>query len=161
MSRFRLSLLLALAALAAFSCESEVREANINQEQYIDDYIGRYYADNEIFREGGATRVVLSAGAPGAPVIERGDSVYLYYAGFTFDQNGPATQFALDSGLVRVGAGDLIKGLDAALPGARLGEEALVIFSSQYGYGTDAVGLVPANTALLFDVAVAAIKKKP
>ena len=161
MSRFRLFLSIALAALPALSCESEVREAIINQEKYIDNYISTQYPDNEIYRDGSVSRIVLSAGAPGAPVIEKGDSVYFYYAGFLFSQNGPYSQFVLDSAMVRVGSGDLIRGLDMGLAGARLGEEALILFTSQYGYGTDAVGLVPENTALLFDVAVAAIKKKP
>ena len=46
-------------------------------------------------------------------------------------------------------------------PGARLGEEALILFSADDGYGSQPVGLVPANTALLFDVGVALIKKNP
>ena len=53
----------------------------------------------------------------------------------------------------------LIHGLEDGLSGARLGEEALIIFSGDDGYGNDAVGLVPANSALLFDVCVGAIKK--
>lgn len=160
MSRFRLFLFIALAALPAFSCESEVREAIVNQEKYIDDYINSKYADSEVYRDGSVSRIVLSAGAPGAPAIEKGDSVYFYFAGFCFSQGGPSSQFVLDSAMFRVGSGDLIRGLDMGLIGARLGEEALILFTSQYGYGTDAVGLVPENTALLFDVAVAAIKKK-
>ena len=67
--------------------------------------------------------------------------------------------FKTDSGMFRVGSGDLIPGLDRGLVGAHLGQEALVVFSSENGYGNQQVGLVPENTALLFEVLVAAIKK--
>ena len=61
--------------------------------------------------------------------------------------------------MFRVGTGDLIPGLDRGLVGAHLGERRLIIFTSKYGYGENAVGLVDENTALLFEVLVAAIKK--
>ena len=159
--KLRPMLLLALALLPASACESEVREANVNQDKYIDTYINAHYADCPVYYNDGVSRVVVVEGPAGAPVIERGDSVYLYYAGYTFGQSGPGAGFVLDSGMVRVGSGDLIKGLDNGLPGARLGEEALILFSADDGYGTQAVGLVPENTALLFDVGVAQIKKNP
>ncbi|MBQ6958310.1 MAG: FKBP-type peptidyl-prolyl cis-trans isomerase [Bacteroidales bacterium] len=160
--KLRSLLLLALAVLPVLACESEVREANINQDKYIDNYITATFGDTAtVFRNGGTTRVVLEEGPAGAPVIERGDSVYLYYAGYTFSQRGPEIQFVLDSGMVRVGSGKLIKGLENGLPGARLGEEAVILFSADDGYGNQAVGLVPANTALLFNVGVAMIKKNP
>ena len=159
MSSLRTCLLLATVLLIAISCESEVREANINQNKYIDDYIQRQYPDNEIVRYEGAVRVVLTDTLRGVPSVAQGDSVYLYYAGYTFGQNGPTGQFVLDSGMVRVGKGDLITGLDRGLVGAHLGEESLILFPARLGYGTDAVGLVPENTALMFDLVVARIKK--
>jgi len=157
--KIRLILPLVMALLPVLACESEVREANINQDQYIDDYVTRKHADYPVFHNEGSTRVVLTEGPQGAPVIEKGDSVYLYYAGFLFEQSGPGAQFVLDSGMVRVGSGDLIRGLERGLPGARLGEEALILFSADDGYGSQALGLVPENSALLFDVGVAGIKK--
>ena len=156
-TRFRLLLILSVLLTAA--CQTEVREAYINQDKYIDTYVSNNFADNPVYHEGGVVRVVLVEGLAGAPVIERGDSVYLYYAGYTFGQNGPETQFVLDSGMVCVGKGKLIRGLDDGLTGARLGEESLILFSGEHGYGTSAVGLVPENAALLFDVGVAEIKK--
>lgn len=158
--KLRSLLFLAFAVLVVLACQSEVREANINQDKFIDDYITAHYSDTAaVFRNGGSSRVVLVEGPAGAPVIERGDSVYLFYAGYTFGQRGPEIQFVLDSGMVLVGSGKLIKGLEDALPGARQGEEALIFFSADDGYGSQAVGLVPENTALLFDVGVAWIKK--
>ena len=157
----RLILFLTLALLPVLACESEVREANVNQDKYIDSYINSHYADNPVYYNGGSSRVVLTEGPQGAPVIEKGDSVYLYYAGYTFGQRGPEICFVVDSGMVRVGTGDLVKGLDVSLPGAQLGEESMIFFSADDGYGSQSVGLVPANTALLFHVGVALIKKNP
>lgn len=157
--KLRLIPVLAFALLPVLACESEVRETNVNQDKYIDSYINDNYAENTVYHNGGSSRVVLIEGPQGAPVIEKGDSVYLFYAGYIFGQSGPETQFVLDSGMVCVGKGKLIRGLDDGLSGARLGEESLVIFSGDDGYGNNAVGLVPANSALLFDVGVAAIKK--
>ena len=158
MSPIRFCLCLASTLLLALSCESEVREINIKQNLYIDNYIQNHYADNEVVRNDGAIRVVLADSLANAPAIERGDSAYLFYAGYTFGESGPMGQFALDSGMVRVGSGDLITGLDRGLIGARLGQEALIIFPAQLGYGTHAVGMVPENTALLFYILVADIK---
>ncbi len=155
--RFLCLMMLALSFTTA--CDPAAREANIDQDKYIDDYIQNKFPDNEIYRDDGICRVVIQAGAAGAPVIERGDSVYLFYAGFVFSSSGPSTQFTLDSARVRVGSGDLIRGLDKGLVGARLGEEALVLFSADDGYGSVSVGLVPENSALLFDVGIADIKK--
>ena len=159
MKNLRLLLFLASALCTALACQSETEEANINQDKYIDAYITSNFADNQVYYEDGVCRVVLQEGAQGAPVIERGDSVFLYYAAFTFTEKGPSAQFAADSGMVRVGTGDLVRGLDTGLPGARLGEEALIIFSADDGFGNKAVGIVPENTALLYDVGIGAIKK--
>lgn len=157
----RLLLLLTVlpTALLAASCETEVRESIINQEKYIDDYIQKNYDGFEVVRNQGVSRIVLADTLKGVPTIEKGDSTYLYLVGYTFGQNGPVSAFVRDSGMFRVGTGDLIQGLDRGLAGMHLGAEALVLFSSQYGYGSQPVGLVTENTALLFDVFVAAIKK--
>lgn len=152
-------LLLAAALLTTLSCESEVREANINQNKYIDDYIQLRYSDNEIVRNDGVVRVILVDTLKSVPAIEPGDSAFLFIAGYTFGQNGPVNEFMLDTATVRIGKGDLIVGLDKGLVGAHLGEESLILFPSKYGYGRNTVGMVPENMALMFNVAVAAIKK--
>ena len=157
---YRCSLCLLVFALSlAAACDPAAREANIDQDKYIENYIQKNYPDNEIYRDGGVCRIILTAGASGAPVVEEGDSVYFYYAGFVFSSSGPSSQFTLDSTMVRVGSGDLIRGLEKGLAGARLGEESLIVFSADDGYGSKAVGMVPENSALLFDVAIAEIKK--
>lgn len=161
MLKVRPFLSLAAALLLALACESEIREINNNQEKYIDDYISSKLSEYDVVRSEGVSRVTVAEGVPGAPVLERGDSAYLYYAGYIFGQSGPAGQFVLDSGMVRVGSGDLIDGLDRGLPGARQGEEVLLLFTADDGFGNRSVGLVPENSALMFDIIVSTIKKKP
>jgi len=155
-----LLLLLAAALPSALSCQSEVREANIDQNKYIDEYIQSNFADYEIVHYEGVVRVVLPDSLQPGPTIQQGDSVYLFYAGYTFESSGPVGPFAIDSVTVRVGKGDLLVGLDRGLVGARVGQENLIFFNGQLGYGNHPVGLVGENKALMFDVFPAEIKKK-
>lgn len=157
---YRRLFILFAAVLLAASCESEVREANVNQEKYIDDYIQAYFADSTVVHIDGITRVLMTDNPYPAPVVEKGDSVLVFYVGYTFAEGGPASRFIQDSATVRIGSGDIIRGLDSGLQGMKQGQEALLLFPSQYGYGTSAVGLVPENTALYFDVTVPLINKK-
>lgn len=159
MSKIRFCLTWAAALLLTLSCTSEVREANINQSKYIDDYIQANFADNEIVHYNGPVRVVLVDTLGAVPAIETGDSVLIFFDGYTFGQNGPSGRFVSDNAVVCVGKGKLIDGLDKALVGAKLGQENLIFFPAQYGYGSHGVGLVPENTALMFDVIAAQIKK--
>ena len=158
-SMYRICLCLVSVLTLALSCESEVREININQNKYIDDYVTAHYSDKEIVRYEGVVRVVLADSLAVQTVIEPGDSAYLYLAGYVFGNKGPESRFTVDSGMVRVGKGDLITGLDRGLIGARLGQESLILFPAQLGYGKKALGLVPENSALMFDLFVAGIKK--
>ncbi len=152
-------LILLTAVLLAASCQSEVREANISQEKAIDNYVQQQFPDIPVEHIEGITRVLVNDLSSGAsPVVEKGDSLYIYYAGYTFD-SAPSACFVQDSGMVQVGKGSLIHGLDKGLVGVKQSQEVLLLFSSQYGYGKDIVGLVPENTALAFDVAVARVIK--
>ena len=154
-------LILLSAALLAASCQSEVREANISQEKAIDEYVQKTFPDNPVEHLDGVTRVLIDDVMSGTgALVEKGDSLYIYFAGYTFESGAPATCFVQDSAMVAAGRNDLIRGLDRGLPGTRQGQEVLLLFSSQYGYGTEKVGLVPENTALAFDVAVARVIKK-
>lgn len=159
MSKIRFTLTWAAALLLTLSCASEVREANINQSKYIDDYIQANFPDNEVINYNGPVRVVLVDTLGTVPAIEVGDSAFVYYEGYIFEQKGPSSCFVSDKAYVCIGKGDLIQGLDKAMVGAKLGQENLILFPSQYGYGTHGVGLVPENTALMFAIVATQIKK--
>lgn len=156
----RTVLILLSAALLAASCQSEVHEANINQEKAIEEYVKNNFPENPVEHVDGVTRVLISDLLSGTGTqVEKGDSLYIYFAGYTFENGAPATCFVQDSAMVAAGRNDLVRGLDRGLVGTRLGQEVLLLFSSQYGYGRDKVGLVPENTGLAFDVAVARVIK--
>lgn len=158
---FRRYLILLTALLFAASCQSEVQEAIINQEKAIDDYVSKTFEESAVTHIDGITRVLIQDFAPAsAPQAEKGDSLYIYFAGYTFESGAPATCFTLDSCMVQIGKNDLIRGLDNGLTGVKAQQEVGLFFSSKYGYGTNKVGLVPENTALFFDVAVTRIIKK-
>ena len=53
----------------------------------------------------------------------------------------------------------MIKGLDIGLVGARSGEESLLIFTADYGYGRNSVNIVPEASALLFQTVVTHVQK--
>lgn len=157
---FRRILILLTAVLLAASCQSEVKEANINQDKAIDDYVKAHFDEDKVTHVDGITRVLIQdLAAPTAPAAEKGDSLHIYFAGYTFTDGAPSACFAYDSCTVQVGKGHLIRGLDLGLIGVKPMQEVVLLFSSQYGYGTDKVGLVPENTALFFDVAVDRITK--
>ena len=157
---YKLLKYLIAALILAVSCESEVRELNINQAKYIDNFIQKYFADSTVIHIDGVTKIVIADNPHQAAVIEKGDSALLYYVGYTFSENGPAELFTTDSCTVKIGAGELIHGLDTGLPGTKQGQQVLLMFPAQYGYGGHRVGIVPENTALYFDVSVPLIIKK-
>jgi FKBP-type peptidyl-prolyl cis-trans isomerase len=158
---FRTVLILLSAVLLAASCQSDAHEANIAQEKAIDEYVKSNFAENVVEHVDGVTRVLLEDLFSGqGALVEKGDSLFFYFAGFTLENGQPSFQFVEDSATVAVGKNNLIRGLDRGLVGTRVGQEVLLLFSSQYGYGRDRVGLVPENTGMAFEVAVARVIKK-
>ena len=146
-------------SLTLVSCESDKALSIVNQEKAIDTYITSKYPNNEVVRNGGSNRIIISRDSSRMmPKIAKGDSAYIYYRGYVFT-NSPSTLFAEDSAFVKVGSGKLIPGLDNGLVDAELGEESLILFSAKYGYYDQSVGLVPSMSALMFDVFVSMIKK--
>jgi FKBP-type peptidyl-prolyl cis-trans isomerase len=52
---------------------------------------------------------------------------------------------------------ELIPGLKAGLTGVKGGEECQIFFSGKYGFGNESVGIVPANSALVYKIWVESI----
>lgn len=156
MKLFRSLLCAALTLLVALSCESEKALELVNQEAAIDKYITGTYPDNTVVRNDGANRVILTEGS-GAEAAA-GDTVEVQLTGYVFTTT-PATQYLSERVRTVVGKGKLLSGLDRGLTGVRKGESALIIFSAKYGYYDEAVGVVPAMSALCFDALVLDIVK--
>jgi len=180
MNRFRvfISLLLPLlsVALIVVSCtDKEQQTALENEVKKIDTYVESLAnSGNKVVISGGSSRVIQEEG--GDVSVEKGDSVYLNYAGYTFS-DGLGTIFdtnmeslsatigidiynrGIDAGKVVVGKGELLKGLEFGLLGAMKGEHSYIVFPSTLGYGNDKKGIVPPMSSLIFEIWILNIVK--
>lgn len=93
--------------------------------------------------------------------VKDGDTVKVNYKGTL--TNG--TQF--DSSYDRntpfeftVGAGEVISGWELGLIGMKVGEKRKLTIPSALGYGSNAVGSIPANSTLIFEIELLAITQK-
>ena len=122
----------------------------------------------------GSTRLVWDEGA--GPMLDPDGSVSFYYAGYTFTgsiskQNlfvtnhqptAEAAGFALtdpDYELYEINLGEteLIEGLRNGLAGVRAGERCEILFSGKYAFGNTTFGIIPANSALAFQIWVVGV----
>ncbi len=158
--------------LIAFACAEQEREITIvSQEESIDSYIESLSDDLEIVSENGTHRVVIENGEGEAATI--GDSVYFYYAAYTFS-SGKGDLYATNSSEVAeeegfplagdiegkvVGSGDLIYGLSYGLIGVKQGEQCNIFFSAKYGYYNEVVYNVPELSPLFFDIWIERVVK--
>ena len=86
------------------------------------------------------------------PVAAVGDTVTVDYVGklqdgTVFDSTSGKTPFTFP-----LGAGKVIPGWDQGLQGMKVGGKRLLIIPPQLGYGSQAVGPIPANATLVFEV---------
>lgn len=93
--------------------------------------------------------------------VKAGDTVSVQYAGRLTD--GTKFDSTADHGgtpfTFTVGAGQVIKGWDQGLLGAKVGEKRTLTIPSDMGYGAaGAGGVIPPNATLIFDIEVESIK---
>lgn len=122
----------------------------------------------------GSTRLVWDEGT--GPMLDADGSVSFYYAGYTFSgsiskqnlfvtnhqETAEASNFALsdpDYELYEINLGEteLIEGLKNGLVGVRAGERCDILFSGKYAFGNTTFGIIPANSALAFQIWVVGV----
>jgi FKBP-type peptidyl-prolyl cis-trans isomerase len=89
-----------------------------------------------------------------------GDSVVVHYTGLLSD--GTKFDSSVDRGTpfpVKIGEGKVIKGWEVGLVGMKVGGKRRLIISPAYGYGSQTVGPIPANSTLVFDIELLQIQK--
>jgi hypothetical protein len=82
------------------------------------------------------------------PEIVEGDSVAIAFQGWL--PNGTKVDSA--EAVLRVGAGDVIAGIDAGLPGMKPGGRRKLVLSPGLAYGGEGQGNIPPNAVLVYDV---------
>lgn len=117
--------------------------------------------DSATTPSGGGTLVVedLVVGTGATAVI--GDTLTVNYVGTL--TNGTKFDSSYDRGtpfVFQVGAGRVIAGWDQGVPGMKVGGKRRLTIPPSLAYGSQAVGSIPANSTLLFDVDLVSIAGK-
>lgn len=172
------AILAATMIISLVSCKKEALQTTYNnQETKIDTYITSLTTkdpDLRVVHNNGSHRVVLTEG-DGEDLGAKG-RVALYYAGYTFangisnsnlfttnhEDTATAAKWTTTGGdfglkTIDLGRDDLLDGLRNGLEGVKAGEVCYIIFSGKYAYGNHAMGTIPANSALAFQVWVESI----
>lgn len=96
---------------------------------------------------------------PGA-LAETGNIVTAHYVGELL--NGRVFDSSRDRNTpiqFRLGVGQVIRGWDEGLVGMRVGGKRILTISPEYGYGAQAIGAIPANSTLIFEVELLDVEK--
>lgn len=95
-----------------------------------------------------------------------GDTVTVAYTGWLEDKtkaDGKGTQFEQATAekpfTFQLGKGAVIAGWDQGVVGMRVGGKRRLVIPAALGYGATANGSIPANSTLVFDIEVLAIKR--
>ena len=162
---------------AGTSCMKEKLEMTYtSQEAKIDQYINsNKYTDSSktdslrVVYNGGSARLVLTEGT--GEELNANGTAAIYYAGYTFNgSKSKANLFitnhedtAKDAGweltdenfdIYQFNMADtkFIEGLRNGLLGIRGGEHCQILFTGKYGFGNEVFGIIPANSALLYEI---------
>ena len=181
-----LHILLLALCLSAISCVKEKREAIFNsQEDKIDQSIsknmykkstvdGKEVIDTlKVVYRGGSSRLVIQEGI--GEELKADGTVSIYYAGYTFNSSKGSLfvtnhketgeQWGLTDPdyspyLIHMGSTDLIEGLRQGLIGVKAGEICQILFTGKYAYGQKPLGIIPANSAIMFEIWVEAVSNE-
>ena len=96
---------------------------------------------------------------PGA-TAEAGDTITVDYVGALTDGTVfDASQNHGQSFTFTLGAGQVIAGWDQGLVGMKEGGQRILVIPASLGYGAQAVGSIPANSTLIFQVQLDKVQK--
>ncbi len=90
--------------------------------------------------------------------VTSGDYITIHYSGTL--QNGKKFDSSYDRGTpfkTRIGIGEVIEGWDMGVPGMKVGGKRKLIIPAKLAYGERAIGDIPANSTLIFEVELISI----
>jgi hypothetical protein len=99
--------------------------------------------------------IVVGTGVTPTP----GQNVSVHYTGTL--ENGTKFDSSIDRGEAfqfKIGAGRVIKGWDEGVMSMKVGGKRRLVIPSTLGYGSRAMGPIPANSTLIFDVELLAVE---
>lgn len=128
---------------------------NINTNLPAEDVIG----DIQVQVQGQPDTSIISMDQ----VSKNGDTLVMNYTGrltdgTVFDSNVDPKFNHVQPFEFKLGAGQVIAGWDEGLVGMKVGEKKTLTISPDKAYGPNAVGIIPANSTLVFDVELVGIK---
>lgn len=128
----------------------------------------------QVVHNNGSARLIKKEGE--GPALESTGSVSFYYAGYIFtgriDRSGLFTtnhqETAESSGFtltdpdyslyeINLAETELINGLYNGMIGVKAGEECEILFNGKEGFGNSTFGMIPANSALAFQIWVVSV----
>ena len=100
----------------------------------------------------------------GNATAKAGDIVSVNYTGSlqdgtVFDSNVDPSFGHVEPFIFPLGIGQVIPGWDEGIVGMKVGEKKTLTIAPEKGYGANAVGPIPANSTLIFEVEVLAINR--
>lgn len=107
---------------------------------------------------GPATLTVEDLIVGSGPAAATGDTVTVHYVGTLL--NGTRFDSSYDRGVpftFRIGAGQVIAGWEQGVPGMRVGGKRRLTIPAELAYGNRAVGSIPPNSALRFEIDLVSI----
>jgi FKBP-type peptidyl-prolyl cis-trans isomerase len=100
--------------------------------------------------------IVVGSGA----VVTRGDTLTVHYVGALPSGKVFDSSIDTDSPFVfTIGTGSVIRGWEEGLLGMREGGRRRIIVAPDYGYGSQAVGPIPPDSTLIFEVQLLKVEK--
>lgn len=154
-------LLVALIVYAIFSKKAQAPDQNLNSENST-----QISKITEIEAETKLPENVLTTSKNKSmeQIAKNGDVLAMNYTGrladgTVFDSNVDPKFQHVEPFIFTLGAGMVIKGWDEGLVGMKVGEKKTLTITPDKGYGPRAVGPIPPNSTLVFDVELLAIKK--
>jgi FKBP-type peptidyl-prolyl cis-trans isomerase len=144
----------------AFS-RNKAQAPSLNQDIVIDSQLSE---TEETVDTKSPENVIPKNNKPMEEVAKNGDVLSMNYTGkltngTVFDSNIDPKFNHVEPFEFKLGAGMVIKGWDEGLVGMKVGEKKTLTITPDKGYGDRAVGPIPPNSTLIFDVELVAIKK--
>lgn len=108
----------------------------------------------------GLKYTVLTEAPADSRVAKKGETVSVHYTGWTPD--GTKFDSSRDKHQpfeFKIGGGQVIQGWEQGVEGMKVGEKRKLVIPPDLGYGSRAVGPIPANSTLIFEVELLDIKQ--